>query len=207
MIYAILTTSLSQSFYDIRKIQYTNGINVNTKMLNNIPNIKIVIVENNGLINSFLDDFNYEVIYTDNNDLDTTNKGHKELMDILDVIKKLDIKDDDFVIKLTARYIIDNNCNFINSVINMDNNIDCIIKYGSHDDRVIINRVEDCITGLIGMKAKYIKQIDTTNDSECIEWKWARVANTIPDDRIIMLKELGIYIIGFHEDGPNNIKK
>lgn len=207
MIYAILTTSLSQSYYDIRKIQYTNGININTNMLNSIPDIKIVIVENNGLINSFLDDFNYEVIYTDNNDLDTTNKGHKELMDILDVIKKLDIKDDDFVIKLTARYIIDNNCNFINSVKNMDNNIDCIIKYGSHDDRIIINRVEDCITGLIGMKAKYIKEIDTKIDSECIEWKWARVANTIPDDRIIMLNELGIYIIGFHDGGHNNIKK
>jgi len=208
MIYAILTTSLIEDYYDVRKKQYQYGIKINIENLNKIPNIKIIIVENNGNIHSFLDDFNCEVIYTDNNFIETSNKGHKELMDILEVINSKNIKDDDFVIKVTGRYIIDWESNFIDSVKVLSDNTDCIIKYGSHDDRIKVSRVEDCITGLIGMRAKFIKQINRDLDDQCIEWKWARVANTIPDDRIIILNELGIHVIGLHLPEPGfNSKK
>jgi len=202
MIYAILTTSLIEDYYDVRKKQYQYGIKINIENLNKIPNIKIIIVENNGNIHSFLDDFNCEVIYTDNNFIETSNKGHKELMDILEVINSKNIKDDDFVIKVTGRYIIDWESNFIDSVKVLSDNTDCIIKYGSHDDRINVSRVDDCITGLIGMRAKFIKQINRDLDDQCIEWKWARVANTIPDDRIIILNELGIHVIGLHLPEP-----
>ena len=164
---------------------------------------KIIIVENNGNIKTFLDDFDVDVLYTDNNSIETENKGHKELMDILDVIKKFKMNDDDFVIKVTGRYIIDNQSNFIDAVNNSNNKIDCIIKYGSHSDNTVVNRSNDCITGLIGMKVGYIKQINTNVTDECIEWEWANVANKIPDDRIIMLDEIGIHIIGLHEPGDN----
>lgn len=208
MIYAILTTSLIEDYYDVRKKQYQYGIKINIENLNKIPNIKIIIVENNGNIHSFLDDFNHEVIYTDNNFIETSNKGHKELMDILEVINFKNIKDDDFVIKVTGRYIIDWQSNFIDSVKELSDNTDCIIKYGSHDDRIKVSRVDDCITGLIGMRAKFIKQINRDLDDQCIEWKWARVANTIPDDRIIILNELGIHVIGLHLPEPGfNSKK
>lgn len=197
MIYAIITTSLVENFFDIRKHQYINAININMQILNNIPNIKIIIVENNGLNNSFLDNFNCSVLYTNNNNLNVDNKGHKELMDVLEVINKFNINDDDFVIKITGRYIIDNNSQFINELKILNDKTDCIIRYGNHDTSSVINRIDDCITGLIGMKAKYIKKIDKTIDGDCIEWKWAKIANTIPDDRIIMLNELGVYIYGF----------
>jgi len=154
-----------------------------------------------------LDDFGVDVLYTDNNSIETENKGHKELMDILDVIKKFKMNDDDFVIKVTGRYIIDNQSNFIDAVNNSNNKIDCIIKYGSHDDSTNINRCEDCITGLIGMRVGYIKQINNNIIENCIEWEWAKVANKIPDNRIIMLNELGIHIIGLHQPCENEKTK
>jgi hypothetical protein len=205
MIYAILTTSLIQSHYDIRKQQYITGITNNIRQLQKIKDIgKIIIVENNGNIKSFLDDFNVDVLYTDNNSINSTNKGLRELMDILDVIKKFDMNDDDFVIKVTGRYIIDHQCNLIDTINNYDiNGIDCIIKYGSHNDDRVVNRSNDCITGLIGMKVGYIKQINTNVTDECIEWEWANVANKIPDDRIIMLDEIGIHVIGLHQPDDN----
>lgn len=208
MIYAIITTSLIEDYYDVRKKQYIYGIKINIENLNKIPNIKIIIVENNGNIHSFLDDFKQEVIYTDNNFIESNNKGYKELMDILEVINIKNIKDDDFIIKVTGRYIIDYESNFINCVKDLNDNIDCIIKYGSHDDRINVSRVNDCITGLIGMRAKFIKQINRNLDGDCIEWKWAKVANTIPDDKIIILNELGIHVIGLHLPEPGfNSKK
>jgi len=205
MIYAILTTSLIQSHYDIRKQQYITGITNNIRQLQKIKDIgKIIIVENNGNIKSFLDDFNVDVLYTDNNSINSTNKGLRELMDILDVIKKFDMNDDDFVIKVTGRYIIDHQCNLIDTINNYDiNGIDCIIRYGSQNDDTVVNRSNDCITGLIGMKVGYIKQINTNVTDECIEWEWANVANKIPDDRIIMLDEIGIHVIGLHQPDDN----
>jgi hypothetical protein len=109
-----------------------------------------------------------------------------------------------FVIKVTGRYIIDHQCNLIDTINNYNiNGIDCIIKYGSHNDETVVNRSNDCITGLIGMKVGYIKQINTNVTDECIEWEWANVANKIPDDRIIMLDEIGIHVIGLHQPGDN----
>ena len=196
MIYAIITTSLIKDNYDIRKKEYIDAININLQFLNEIPNIKIVIVENNNNTNSFLDDFNQTVIYTDNNWTALSyNKGPIELTDIHQVINILNINDDDFIIKITGRYPIQNNSKFINTIKNNDlNNIDCIIRYGSLFDIKVNYRINDCITGLIGMKCKYIKQIQLPREDECVEWKWAEIANTIPDNRIIMLDNLGIFI-------------
>lgn len=198
MIYAILTTSLIRDNYDIRKKEYIDAIKINLEFLNEIPNIKIIIVENNNNTNSFLDDFNCEVIYTDNNWTATSyNKGPIELTDIHHVINIFDIKDDDFIIKITGRYPIQNNSKFINTIKNNDlNNIDCVIRYGSFHEKKGTNKTNDCITGLIGMKCKYIKQIDKNLNGfdDYIECKWAQVANKLDEDRIIILDELGIFI-------------
>jgi hypothetical protein len=51
------------------------------------------------------------------------------------------------------------------------NGIDCIIKYGSHDDDTVVNRSNDCITGLIGMKVGYIKQINTNTEIRFVDFK------------------------------------
>ena len=71
---------------------------------------------------------------------------------------------------------------------------EAILKYGWWGD-VKRMKHEDCITGLICMKAKYIKQIETPiDDAVWIEWKWARVTLDIPDNYICALDTLGIMI-------------
>jgi hypothetical protein len=60
--------------------------------------------------------------------------------------------------------------------------------------------MNDCITGLIGMKCKYIKQIEYPLNHECVEWNWAKVTYKMQDDKICILDGLGIYIC----PGSNN---
>ena len=110
MLYFIVTTSMFNECL-IRKEQYTNGINKLKKIIQdlNISNYKIIIVENNGKRCTFLNMLDCEVYYTENNFLKTDNKGIKELQDILDCINKYNINDTDFIVKMTGRYILNDN--------------------------------------------------------------------------------------------------
>jgi hypothetical protein len=194
MIYVLITTCLILTDFEIRQFQYTLGINCVKQYF---TNYKIIIIENNGKRDTFLNNFDLDVFYTDNNKC-TTNKGATELKDINDCIYYYKIKDDDFIIKITGRYLLHQNSNFVNHIKNIDN-YDCLIQYGS-----FINpqkyKINDCITGLIGMKCKYIKQIEYPLNHECVEWNWAKVTYTMQDDKICILDGLGIYIC----PGSNN---
>ena len=68
--------------------------------INNDSSIKPIIVENNGVRQTYLDDLN-EICYTSNNMIDYKNKGQNELLDIQQVINQYNIKDEDIIIKLT----------------------------------------------------------------------------------------------------------
>lgn len=191
MIYFIVTTSIFNSC-EIRRKQYIKGFMALKQSIAklNITNYKIIVVENNGLRPTFLTDFvGCDVYYTTNNFIQTCNKGIKELYDILDCIKAYNINDDDFIVKMTGRYILHDNSEFMQCVkLNCAN---CIIKYGSYNNPVNY-KTNDCITGLIGMSCFYIKQIEVPTETECVEWKWAKVANTI--EKIHLVNKLGIYI-------------
>jgi hypothetical protein len=80
MIYFIITTSVFNNCF-IRKNQYIKGINKLKKIIHNLifENYKIIVVENNGKRDTFLDMLGCEVYYTENNFLQTQNKGLKEL--------------------------------------------------------------------------------------------------------------------------------
>jgi hypothetical protein len=203
MIYFIVTTSIFNDC-DIRKNQYINGVNTLKKTIkkNNIENYEIIVVENNGLRNTYLDDLqdiNCKVYYTNNN-ASSKEKGYKELQDVLDTIEYYKIKDDDFIVKMTGRYILDENSEFIDMVRQLNNvNHECIIRYGSFGSPLDY-KTYDCITGLIGMRCCYIKQIEKPKDNECIEWKWAKVTYLIDDEKIYKVKKLGIHIC----PGSNN---
>ena len=82
MIYFIITTSIFNDC-NIRKTQYTNGINQLKKIIKDLNiECKIIIVENNGKTDTFLNMFGCEVYYTANNFLKiTNNRGNKELQD------------------------------------------------------------------------------------------------------------------------------
>jgi hypothetical protein len=60
--------------------------------------------------------------------------------------------------------------------------------------------MDDCITGLIGMRCLYVKQIEKPSEYDCIEWKWGKVTQLIDDKKIYMVNNLGINIC----PGSNN---
>ena len=186
MIYFIVTTSLFNDS-SIRKSQYINGISKLIKILDN--QYEIIIVENNGKRSTFLDTFGCKVFYTNNNFLTTPNRGRKELQDILDTIREFNIKDDDFIVKITGRYILHDNSEFINIV--KKDIYDCIIKYGPYF-KPVNYKVDDCITGLIGMRCSYIKEIELPGHTVAIEWNWAKATRLI--EKIYMIDKLGIDI-------------
>lgn len=204
MIYFIVTTSIYNNC-SIRKNQYIKGINKLKNVIQdlNFENYKIIIVENSGNRDSFLNMLDCEVYYTENNFIQTRNKGIKELQDILDCIDKYNINDTDFIVKMTGRYILDDNSEFMNVIKNIHNtNYDCVIKYGSYL-KPVNYKMNDCVTGLIGMSCLYVKQIEKPNENECVEWKWCKVANLIDDKNIYLVNILGINIC----PGSNNYFK
>jgi hypothetical protein len=201
MIYFIVTTSIINNC-SIRKNQYIEGINKLKKIIQDliIENYKIIIVENNEKRDTFLNMLHCEVYYTENNFIQTDNKGLKELQDILDCIDKYNINNTDFIVKITGRYILDDNSEFMNIIKNIHNtNYDCVIKYGSYTYPVNY-KMDDCITGLIGMSCLYVKQIEKPNENECVEWKWSNVTNLIDNKKIYLINNLGINIC----PGSNN---
>jgi hypothetical protein len=201
MIYFIVTTSIFNGC-SIRKQQYINGIKQLKKVVNDLhfENYKIIIVENNGIRETFLDILECEIYYTENNHLQRREKGYKELQDILDCIDKYNIKDDDFIVKMTGRYVLNDNSEFMNIIKNIHNtNYNCVIKYGSYS-KPVNYKMDDCITGLIGMSCLYVKQIEKPKENECIEWEWAKVTKLIDHKKIYIVNNLGINIC----PGSNN---
>ena len=190
-IYIIITTSLIDDYYKEREIQYINGINSVLKIAKN--KYKIIIVENNGRRKTFLDKFGVEVNYTNNNKQSIKNKGIKEILDILNCIDKYHIKDNDFVVKITGRYILDNNSNFFQKLSTLKSDIHCMLKFGSYFNPVNYP-VDDCITGLIGMRAIYYKMINFSIDEfTAIEWEYAKmIRKNIQEDNILILDKMGI---------------
>jgi len=198
MIYFLITTCLKESWnFDIRVSQYKRAISKIIEIAEKIENTKIVIVENNGERSTFLDDFGVPVIYTTNNSIDIKNIGVKEIKDIFHVIEKLKIEEDDFIVKITGRYILEDDSYFIKQLKTVEEKgIDCIIKYGWWMD-FSETKIENCITGIIGMRCKYIKLIEIPDENVCVEIKYATVANNIPENRVCTIlnsEKIGIHI-------------
>lgn len=157
-----------------------------------IKDTKIIIVENNGKRETYLDELGCDVFYTENNTLPTRNKGKKEIQDVLDCIQAYNIQDTDFVVKLTGRYVIETGSPFL-TALQAEPLPDCIIKYSNYLTHSP-TRNRDCISGLIGMKCKYVKQIELPNETEAAEWKWAGVTYFIDEARTVNLNMLGLHM-------------
>ena len=184
----ILTTCINDLNDPIRKEQYTRGINSVLSYIKNMKNCRVIIVENNGKRPTYLDNFGVDVLYTKNNSLGN-EKGTTELLDVLDCIKTFNISDEDFVVKMTGRYYLNTSSQFMDEIVKLDSSTECIIHYGSH---LKSNDINDCITGLIGMRSKYIQKI--TRGINPIEHSWAKTSHEIPPSKVRVLKTLGIYI-------------
>ena len=192
MIYFILTACILDDS-PIREREYITAYSSLYTWINlNSIEAKVIFVENNGMRPTYLDDLGCDVFYTNNNSLPTKNKGRKELQDVLDCIQAYSIGDDEFIVKLTGRYIIDKESPFMEA-LKTSPTADCIIKYASYIDPFnLFSRRESCISGLVGMRCRYIKMIELPAEEECVEWKWAAVTWKIEEERLIQLSRLGL---------------
>jgi hypothetical protein len=163
MIYLIITTSINNRFgtqnINERKERYLFAITETLKILPN--SITPIIVENNGKRETYLDNFYHcgkpvQVCYTENNKQQFKSKGANELMDIKEVIKRYDIKDDDFIIKLTGRYRAIS-AKFFQEVIESQNEYDALVKFFGTCSLKF--EQYDCILGCYGVRSKFIKLI------------------------------------------------
>ena len=168
MFYIIITTSILNKRGIInethRKNRYIECIQQLLKLIENDTSIKVIVVENNGKRQTYFDDLNCDVFYTNNNNFNLQHKGVNELLDIKEVINAYNIEDDDTIIKLTGRYKLLNS-NFIN-LIKM-NQYDAYVKFFNVCTKQFM--YDDCVLGLFGIKSKYIKNFNYTCDKspEC----------------------------------------
>lgn len=189
--WVIIVTCLMLRDYDIRKEEYLRGI---SSIIKRAQGYNVVIVENNGKRPTFLDDFGIPVLYTSNNLLPIWNQGAKEQLDIKECIDYFGIQDDDFIVKITGRYYLDDNCNFFDIVDKEEH--DAVIRYGNYRQPAQ-PKTHDCIVGLIGMKCKYVKQIKIP-DEESLELDWGKESMDIKD--VYLIDKLGIWLApGSHD--------
>lgn len=209
-IWVIITTSLINGKvegrdYITRKTEYMTAI---PKILQEFKGYNIVIVENQSILSkkvlnflphkTFLDEFNIPVLYTKTNEIKTINYGKKELLDILACIKHFNIQDEDFIVKITGRYMLSTNpiSKFVQEVrLLSQTNYEAIVRYGSYlENPASIKFNGNCITGIIGLKSKYVKEIEFPDDDTFIEMKWAKKISTLDSATVCVLPVLGIWI-------------
>ena len=193
MIYIIITTSIKNKYGLIndshRKNRYINSIQQLLQFIGNDLSIKPIIVENNGLRKTYLDDLNCDIFYTNNNETNLSNKGGIELLDIKDVIHKYNIQDDDMIIKITGRYKV-LNLHFINLVKNNINNYDALVKFFNVCTKKYM--FDDCVLGLFAIKCKYVKNFNYQFIRSC-ECEFASyIRNNIHTNRLMEIQDLNL---------------
>lgn len=193
MIYIIITTSINNKVglkNNIhREKRYIECIEKLLELIKNDSHIKPIVVENNGLCKTYLDNLNCEICYTNNNNLNFSNKGGNELVDIKEVINRYQIQDDDVIIKLTGRYKLLNS-NFINLVKNNIDNYDAFVKFFNVCTKQYM--YDDCVLGLFSIKCKYLKEFKY-NFKRSPECEFAGyIRKNINQNKIMEVKELGL---------------
>jgi len=193
MIYIIITTSINNK-YGVksnihRQNRYTESINQLLELIKNSDDVKPIIVENNGLRNTYLNDLNCDILYTENNKFHFMNKAENELLDIKEVINKYKIKDDDFIIKITGRYKLLNS-NFINLVKNNISQYDAFVKF--FNVCTLEYLFNDCVLGLFSIKCKYLKNFKYSfkKSPECEFAEYVR--QNINKNKLMEIKQLDL---------------
>jgi hypothetical protein len=200
-IYFVVTSSIhtSEGEKDAarRRDQYLRGLGtlLGATAKANLPlSHQVIVVENNGVRRTFLDDVTgASVLYTDTNkNSSAKSKGTKELMDVLACVSHYQMRDRDFVVKMTGRYYLDEDSNFMKMMRNLDwNQTQAVVKFGSYKSPSNW-RKPDCITGLIMLPVQAIKKIQP---AAIIEHSWAKEALALPSELVEAVQgKMGIYI-------------
>lgn len=192
-------TNSGERNVDKRQLQYERGIG-RLKMQAELADLplpfEIVVVENNGLRKTFLDDLGVTVLYTDGNAVDQ-EKGLKELDDIMAAVKHYQMSDADLVVKMTGRYFLDDDRGGLAPFMAILRDVDvdrtrAIVKFGTYA-RPVNRRVVDCVTGLIMVPVAVLLNIDRSIVP--IAPSWARSVLSLPEDEVIAVQgKMGIHI-------------
>jgi len=194
MIYLIISTCINNKIginTEISKIirnnRYIECINQLLDLIDNDNTIKPIIVENGGYRLTYLNNFNCDIVYTNNNLYNFYHKGFNELLDIKEVINRYKINDDDIVIKITGRYKL-LNMDFINLIKN--NNKDAYIKFFNVCTKEFM--YNDSVLGLYAIKCKYIKNFNY-NGIKSPEVEFAEyVRQNIHTNNLMEIKNLNL---------------
>lgn len=192
MIYIIITTSINNKVGindDIhRQNRYIESIHQLLELIKDDSEIKPIIVENNGLRQTYLNNLNCDVFYTNYNEFNFSHKGGNELLDIKEVINHYKINDDDMIIKLTGRYKL-LNLNFINLVKN-NINYDAFVKFFNVCTKQYL--FDDCVLGLFSIRCKYLKYFNYSflKSPECEFANYLR--KNINQDKLMEIQQLNL---------------
>jgi hypothetical protein len=211
-VFFILTTCLLEQKFELRKKEYIDSINSLIHELSKYNNLEtfIYIVENNGHRHTFLNEFDsssgipIKVIYTNHNQIPTSNKGLKELLDYLFILKEChEIDDQDIVIKLTGRYRVGEDCTFLNTLYNHYDQYDAFIRTGAFmypSQRKNERDQYDCLTGMFGVRTHIMRDNLEKYIQELREYTWVEwviimiIQNALPNERIKFFDYLGLWI-------------
>ncbi len=215
-IHFIITASFPDIRDEVRKAEYITSIKaliheVDRIMIDYPIETHFIIVENNGNRRTFFNDLcetyiqhHMKIIYTNHNQIQTSNKGFKELLDIGFVFqhaKKID--PEDMVVKITGRYRVGVNSTFLHVLYRDCAKYDAFVRCGSlmNPSQKMEERDEyDCLTGLFAMRAGlFMKEVDYhihhLRDYEWVEWAIIMMIQTnFPKERIYMFDYLGVWI-------------
>jgi hypothetical protein len=197
-VYLILTASIHNTsgikFPARRRAEYFLAL---ANALNFCPSqIKPILVENSCENQSYLDVFNCDVVYTNDNshlieDGYVLHKGSRELIDIKKVIEKYDIQDDDIIIKLTARYQLFKPDFFVSVLENLEK--DCIFRQLNVCDNT--NDDISIVMGLFAIRCKYLKEFKyKTTEIGCEQDFREYINETIPEDKILKVETLWLRV-------------
>jgi hypothetical protein len=197
----ILTACLTAGSLSQRIAQYTRGMRA-SRVAFPWP-AELVLVEGNGSRFTELDTLGSElavrIFYTRNNAVDTSNYGLKELLDVRAALDAVDAQDDDFVVKLTGRYVIEDarTSPFVQTVyaLALPGHVDAVARFGSYAKPCAQDEtVPDCVTGLIGTTARVVRSVELPDTRQCVESKWAEAILALSQERVKALGRLGVLI-------------
>jgi len=157
----ILTSALTDSFFEVRKEQYLEAF----RILRSLGYNDFYIIE--GFRNagpSFLDEHSKNVFYSTAQDLTLASRlnGINEAKTCLQGVNYFDFDPDDMIVKLTGRYHLVND-SFFKTVQNNINNYDAIVKINPGNGNIY--------TLCFAMKCKYYKEMYETLDYHAMQYQ------------------------------------
>jgi len=202
----IITTCITARSEDPteREEMYYKKLTANLRILRGMP-IEVYIVENSGKRKTLLDDISgVHLLYTDTNKIQYSGscpaaemglKPMKEMMDIHKVCQIFDFDEEDIVIKLTGRYLLENPPTFIEDLVKNQAEYDAFIKF--FNICTMTYDTGDCVLGLYGIRYKYLLEFNPRYMCEkpSAEKVFATfVRRTVPQERILEATHLGLVL-------------